>query len=177
MSTGPAPRPDEGTRAAAVLRPVQLLSAAVGMGALMLTAVRVAVDPSAAMPSAASVAVVLLALLVAALLIRRTAYAVPALPPGLPRENAVATSLRVFTSTTTVCTALAEAPVLVAFAVSLALEPQSWLPLLLALPGALALFWLHGWPSARTAARVEAALEAGGARSHLSETLGFGARP
>ncbi|HET7397679.1 MAG TPA: hypothetical protein VFJ94_04065, partial [Intrasporangium sp.] len=167
MSTEPAPSP------ASALRPVQLVSAAVAMGSLMVTAVRIAVDPRAPMPSVPAVGAVLLALLAAAVLIRRVGYAVPALPLGLPRENAVATSLRFFTSTTTVRTALAESPLLVAFAVSFALEPRSWLPLLIALPGSVALFWLHGWPSPRSAAGTEDGLEAEGAESYLSETLGF----
>jgi hypothetical protein len=157
----------------AALRPIQMVSVAVGMGALMLSAVRIVVDPSAPLPSPWAVAVTLVALVGSAVLIRYVGYAVPALPLGLPRENAEATSLRYFTSTTTLRTALAEAPVLVAFACSFAFTPHSWLPLLIALPGGLALFWVHGWPSARTAAAVEAGLEADGAESHLSEALGF----
>ena len=69
--------------------------------------------------------------------------------------------------------AVAEAPVLVAFAVSFLVTPHSWLPLLVALPVRPALFWWHAWPSPRTAAAVEEGLEADGAESHLSETLGF----
>jgi hypothetical protein len=150
-----------------------MVSAMVGVGALMLSAVRVLVDPSAPMPSAAAIGIVLLALVGSAVLIRWVGYSVPALPPGLPRPNAEATSLRYFTSTTTLRTALAEAPVLVAFAVSFAFTPHSWLTLLIGLPGGLALFWLHAWPSPRTAAAVETGLEAEGAESYLSEALGF----
>ena len=157
----------------AALRPIQMVSVAVGMGAPMLSLVRIFVDPSAPLPSPWAVAIVLVSLVGSALLIRHVGYAAPSLPLGLPRENAEATSLRYYTSTTTLRTALAEAPVLVAFACSFAFTPHSWLPLLIALPGGLALFWLHGWPSARTAAAVEAGLEADGAESYLSEALGF----
>ena len=170
MSTPPSPFASS-TNAA--LRPIQMVSVAVGMGALMISAVRIIVDPSAPLPSPWAVAITLVALVGSAALIRYVGYAVPSLPHGLPRENAEATSLRYFTSTTTLRTALAEAPVLVAFACSFAFTPHSWLPLLIALPGGLALFWVHGWPSARTAAAVEAGLEAEGAESHLSEALGF----
>ena len=170
MSTPPSPF---ASSANAALRPIQMVSVAVGMGALMISAVRIIVDPSAPLPSPWAVALTLVALVGSAALIRYVGYAVPALPHGLPRENAEATSLRYFTSTTTLRTALAEAPVLVAFACSFAFTPHSWLPLLIALPGGLALFWVHGWPSARTAAAVEAGLEADGAESHLSEALGF----
>ena len=157
----------------AALRPIQMVSVAVGMGAPMLSLVRVFVDPSAPLPSPWAVAIVLLSLVGSALLIRYVGYAVPSLPLGLPRENAEVTSLRYYTSTTTLRTALAEAPVLVAFACSFVFTPHTWLPLLIALPGGLALFWLHGWPSPRTAAAVEVGLEADGAESYLSEALGF----
>jgi hypothetical protein len=150
-----------------------MVSAMVGVGALMVTAVRILVDPAAPMPSLLSIGVVLLTLVVSAVLVRAVGYSVPSLPVGLPRENAEVTSLRYFTSTTTLRAALAEAPVLVAFAASFAFSPHSWLPLLIALPGALALFWLHAWPSPRTAAATEAALVADGAESWLSEALGF----
>jgi hypothetical protein len=174
MSESPVPSPRPfGSATQAALRPVQMVSAMVGMGALMLSAVRIIVEPAAPMPSALAIAIVLLALVGSALLIRRVGYSVPALPHGLPRENAEATSLRFFTSTTILRTALAEAPVLVAFAVSFAFTPHSWLTLLIALPGGLALFWIHAWPSPRTAAAVEEGLEADGAESYLGESLGF----
>lgn len=150
-----------------------MVSAMVGMGALMLSAVRVIVEPAAPLPSMLAIAVVLVTLVGSALLIRRVGYSVPALPHGLPPENAQAMSLRFYTSTTILRTALAEAPVLVAFAVSFAFTPHSWLTLLIALPGGLALFWVHAWPSPRTAAALEESLEADGAESHLSEVLGF----
>lgn len=159
--------------ATAALRPIQLVCTAVGMGALMITIVRIFVDPAAPLPSVAAIAIVLVALLAAATLITYVGYSVPALPLGLPRENAETTALRFFTSTTILRTALTEAPVLVAFAVSFAFTPHSWLPLAIALPGALTLFWLHAWPSARTAAALERALEVDGAKSYLSEALGF----
>ena len=174
MSESPAPsQQPSGAPDHAALRPIQMVSAMVGMGALMLSAVRILVDPSAPMPSPLAIAIVLVTLVGSALLIRRIGYSVPALPHGLPRENAEATSLRFFTSTTILRTALAEAPVLVAFAVSFAFTPHSWLTLLIALPGGLALFWIHAWPSPRTAASVEEGLEADGAESYLSEVLGF----
>jgi hypothetical protein len=155
------------------LRPVQMVSLMVGTGAVMITIVRIFVDPSAPLPSVPAIAIVLVALVASALLIRLVGYSVPPLPTGVSPEHASAVSLRHFTSTTTLRTAIAETPVLVAFAVSFAFSPHSWLPLLIALPGALALFWLHAWPSPRTAAALEENLEAGGAESHLSETLGF----
>ncbi len=163
----PAERPSP------TLRPIQMLSAIVGMGAVMISAVRIVVDPAAPMPSWGAVAVVVLALVAATVLITYVGYSVPSLPLGLPRENAAATSLKYFTSTTTMRVAIAEAPVLIAFVVTFVFEPHSWLPLLIALPGALALFWVHGWPSARTAAATERGLEADGAESYLSESLGF----
>jgi hypothetical protein len=182
MSESPAPSPPpppspssgpSGSSGLAELRTVQMVSAMVGMGALMLSAVRVIVEPAAPLPSAVAIAVVLITLVGSSLLIRRVGYSAPALPQGLPRENAEATSLRLFTSTTILRTALAEAPVLVAFAVSFTFSPRSWLTLLIALPGGLALFWLHAWPSPRTAAALEESLEADGAESHLAEVLGF----
>ncbi|MCU1539008.1 MAG: hypothetical protein JWP82_3359 [Humibacillus sp.] len=181
MSESPAPPPESRETAGgplrsgghAELRTVQMVSGMVGMGALMLSAVRVIVDPAAPVPSVLAIAIVVVALLGSALLIRRVGYAVPALPQGLPRENAEAMSLRFFTSTTILRTALAETPVLVAFAVSFAFTPHSWLTLLIALPGGLALFWLHAWPSPRTAAALAEALEADGAESHLGEVLGL----
>jgi hypothetical protein len=157
----------------AALRPVQMVAGMVGIGALMLSAVRVLVDPAGSMPSWTAVAVVLVVLVGSAVLVRRFGYTVPALPADLPRENAEATSLRYFTSTTILRTAFAEAPVLVAFAASFAFTPRTWVTLLVALPGGLALFWLHAWPSPRTAAVVERGLEAEGAESYLSEALGF----
>ena len=157
----------------AALRPVQMVAVAVGMGAVMLSIVRILVDPSAPMPSPWAVALVLVTLVGSATLIRYVGYAVPALPLGLPRENAEATSLRYYTSTTTLRAALSEAPVLVAFACSFAFTPHSWLPLVIALPGGLALFYVHAWPSPRNVAAVEAGLEAQGADSHLGEALGF----
>lgn len=157
----------------AALRPIQMISGIVGMGAIMLSAVRILVDPTAPMPSPWAVALVLVTLVGSAMAIRAVGYSVPALPLGLPRENAETTSLRFFTSTTTLRSALSEAPVLVAFAASFAFLPHSWLPLIIALPGGIALFWVHAWPSPRTAAAVEEGLEADGAESYLSESLGF----
>ena len=124
MSTPPGPF---ASPESAALRPIQMVSVAVGMGALMLSAVRILVDPSAPMPSPWAVGIVLATLVASATLIRYVGYAVPALPHGLPRENAETTSLRYFTSTTTLRTALAEAPVLVAFACSFVFTPHSWL--------------------------------------------------
>lgn len=155
------------------LRPIQLVSASVAMGALMITIVRIFVDPSAPLPSALAIAVVVVALVGVAAAITYVGYSVPALPLGLPRENAEATSVRFFASTTVLRTALAEVPVLVAFAVSFAFTPHSWLTLAIALPGSLALFWLHAWPSQRTATATERGLEADGAKSYLSEALGL----
>ena len=174
MSESPAPSPTpSGSPDHSALRPIQMVSVMVGKGALMLSAVRIIVEPSAPMPSPLAIAIVLVALVGSASLIRRIGYTVPALPHGLPRENAETTSLRFFTSTTILRSALAEAPVLVAFAVSFAFNPHSWLTLLIALPGGLALFWIHAWPSPRTAAALEEGLEADGAESYLSEVLGF----
>lgn len=155
------------------LRPVQMVSAMVGIGAVMVTVVRIFVDPSAPMPSLPAIAVVLVALIASAVLIRLVGYSVSPLPAGLSGEQAASASLRSYTSTTTLRTAIAEAPVLIAFAVSFTFQPHSWLPLLIALPGALALWWLHAWPSPRTAAALEQVLEADGTESHLSESLGF----
>lgn len=166
----PPPTPD---RALATLRPLQLLSAAIGIGALMVTAMRVLVDPEPVPPSWPAVAIVLASIVAATALIMLFGYSVPSLPHGLPRENAARTSLRYFGSTTVLRSAIAETPVLVAFAVSFLVAPHSWLPLLVALPVTGALFWWHAWPSPRTAAAIEKGLEAGGAESHLSETLGF----
>lgn len=124
-------------------------------------------------PSWLAVGIVLASIVAATALIMLFGYSVPSLPQGLPRENAARTSLRYFGSTTVLRSAVAETPVLVAFAVSFLVTPRSWLPLLMALPVTVALFWWHAWPSPRTAAAVEKGLEAEGAESHLSETLGF----
>lgn len=159
--------------ATTALRPIQMLCVAVGMGAVMVTGVRIVVDPAAPVPPLWSIAVVLVVLLASAWAIRTWGYAVPSLPTGLPRENVEATSLRYFASTTVLRTALSEAPVLVAFALSLVVDPRTWLPLAIAIPGSAALFWLHAWPSPRTAAAVAEGLEAGGAPSHLGSALGF----
>lgn len=157
----------------AALRPIQMVSAMVGIGSVMITVMRIFVDTAAPLPSLAAIAIVLVALIAAAVLIRLVGYSVPPLPRGVTPEHALAASLRHYTSTTTLRTAIAETPVLVAFAVSFAFQPHTWLPLLIALPGALALWWLHAWPSRRTAAALERVLEADGTPSHLSETLGF----
>ncbi|WP_353356428.1 hypothetical protein [Intrasporangium sp. DVR] len=171
----PAPRPSSPPPdpALAALRPLQLVSVAIGIGALMITAMRILVDPEPVPPSWLAVAIVLAAVVAATVLITLVGYAVPSLPQGLPRENAARTSLRYFGSTTVLRSAIAETPVLVAFAVSFLVTPRSWLPLLVALPVTAALYWWHAWPSPRTAAAVEKGLEAAGAESHLSETLGF----
>ncbi|MDV3222713.1 hypothetical protein [Intrasporangium sp.] len=168
----PAPRRPP-TPDIAALRPLQLVSAAIGIGALMVTAMRVLVDPEPVPPSWLAVGIVLASIVGATALIMLFGYSVPSLPQGLPRENAARTSLRYFGSTTILRSAIAETPVLVAFAVSFLVTPHSWLPLLMALPVTVALFWWHAWPSPRTAAAVERGLEAEGAESHLSETLGF----
>ena len=170
MSQSPTPftSPEQ-----AALRPIQMVSGIIGGGALMISVARILVDPSAPMPSPWAIALVLLTLVGSAVLIRAVGYSVPALPHGLPRENAEATSLRYFASTTTLRSALAEAPVLVAFAASFAFAPHSWLPLVIALPGGVALFWVHAWPSPRTAAGVQEGLEEDGAESYLGEALGF----
>jgi len=173
-SPDPAPpTPDSGV---VHLRPIQLTSAAIGIGFLMITSMRVLVDPEPTPPSWAAMAVVLASIVVATALITVFGYSVPSLPQGLPRENAAHTSLRYFGQTTVLRSALAEIPVLVAFAVSFLFTPRSWLPLLVALPVTLALFWWHAWPTPRTAAAVEKGLEEDGAESHLSETLGFVAK-
>ncbi|WP_353511004.1 hypothetical protein [Intrasporangium sp.] len=173
----PSPTPDDAPAALAALRPLQLLSAAIGMGALMLTATRILVDlpvhTEPVPPSWLAVSIVLASVVVATGVIVVFGYSVPSLPTGLPRENAARTSLHYFGSTTVLRSAVAELPVLVAFAVSFLATPHSWLPLLVALPVSAALFWWHAWPSPRTAAAVEKGLEAEGAESHLSETLGF----
>ncbi len=171
--TSSDPTPSTSGSALAALRPLQLVTAAIGSGALMITATRVLVDPSPKPPSALAVVIVVASIVAATVLITVVGYAVPSLPHGLPRENAATTSVRYFGSTTVLRAAVAEAPVLVAFAVSFLVTPHSWLPLLVALPVTAALFWWHAWPSPRTAAAVEKGLEAEGAESHLSETLGF----
>ena len=171
-----SPSPDRASAALAALRPLQLLSAAIGMGALMITATRILLDPEPVPPSWLAVGIVLASVVAATAVIVVFGYSVPALPTGLPRENAARTSLHYFGSTTVLRSAVAETPVLVAFAVSFLVEPRSWLPLLVALPVTAALFWWHAWPSPRTAAAVEKGLEAEGAESYLSETLGFRAR-
>ncbi|WP_148236507.1 hypothetical protein [Intrasporangium calvum] len=168
--SAPRPSPDH---ALAALRPLQLVSAAIGIGAVMLTAMRILVDLDPVPPSWLAVGLVLAAVVLATAAITLFGYAVPSLPRGLPRENAARTSLRYFGSTTVLRSAIAETPVLVAFAVSFVVTPHSWLPLLIALPVTGALFWWHAWPSPRTAAAVAKGLEAEGAESHLSETLGF----
>ncbi|HEY9496154.1 MAG TPA: hypothetical protein VIR15_14960 [Intrasporangium sp.] len=178
-SPRPSPTPDDNAVAAGLgaLRPLQLLSAAIGMGALMLSATRILVDlpvnPEPVPPSWMAVGIVLASVVAATGVIVVFGYSVPSLPMGLPRENAARTSLHYFGSTTVLRSAVAEMPVLVAFAVSFLVTPHSWLPLLVALPVSAALFWWHAWPSPRTAAAVEKGLEAEGAESFLSETLGF----
>lgn len=158
--------------AVARLRPLQLLTVTIGGGTVMFTGARIVLDPQVRTPSLVSVVLVLAALVLAALAIRVFGYAVPSLPTGLPRANAFETSLRYFASTTVLRAALSEGPFFVAFFLSL-LEPRSWPLLLLVLPGVGALFWIHAWPSARTAAAVEAGLERDGAQSFLRETLGL----
>ncbi|MDN5791108.1 MAG: hypothetical protein L0H25_09610, partial [Micrococcales bacterium] len=117
-----SPAPD----AVARLRPMQLLTLTIGAGTVMFTGARVVVETQVRTPPALFIVVVLVALLGAAAAIRLFGYSVPALPTGLPRENAVETSLRYFASTTVLRAALSEAPFFVAFFLSL-LEPCSWL--------------------------------------------------
>lgn len=163
-----SPVPDHVAR----LRPLQLLTLTIGAGTVMFTATRVFIEPQVNTPPVLFVLIVLAALIGAAVAIRAYGYAVPALPTGLPRENAVETSLRYFASTTVLRTTLSEVPFFVAFFLSL-LEPRSWLLVLVALPGVVALFWIHAWPSARTAAAIEDGLEREGAQSFLREALGL----
>jgi hypothetical protein len=154
------------------LRPLQLLTGTIGIGAVLVVLARVFIDPAAPMPSLWQIGVVALALFGAAVLLRQVGYAVPSLPRGLPEENAAETSVRYFSSTTVLRAAICEAPVFVGLFVSV-LTPHTWLPLALALPGSVALFWVHAWPSARTVAAVAEGLERDGARSHLAEALGL----
>jgi hypothetical protein len=154
------------------LRPLQLLTGTIGAGAVLVALARIFMDPSAPMPSLWQVGAVALALLGAAVLLRQVGYAVPSLPTGLPEENAAETSIRYFSSTTVLRAAICEAPLFVGLLVSV-LTPHTWLPLALALPGSVALFWVHAWPSERTASAVEEGLERDGAKSHLAETLGL----
>ena len=166
MSSSPAPA------AAARLRPLQLLTGTIGTGAVFVVLARVFIDTAAPMPSLWQVGIVAVALLGSAVLLRQVGYAVPSLPHGLPEENAAETSVRYFSSTTVLRAAICEAPVFVGLFVSV-LAPHTWLPLALALPGSVALFWVHAWPSPRTVAAVAAGLERDGARSHLGEALGI----
>lgn len=169
MSDLPAPLGDR-------LRMLQLLTGTIAGGAVLVALARVFIDPAAPWPTWWQLAVVVLALLGSAVLLRQVGYAVPALPEGLPHENAAETSVRYFSSTTVLRAALCEAPVFIALFVSV-LPPRSWLPLVLAVPGAVALFWTHAWPSERTATAVAEGLEREGAQSHLAEALGLrGAR-
>src|SRR3954464_6761099 len=124
IPSGPFASPES-----AALRPIQMVSVAVGMGALMLSAVRILVAPSAPMPSPWAVALVLATLVGSAVLIRYVGYAVPALPHRLGRVNREARSRRDFPSTPTLRPALGDAPGLGAFACSWAFTPRSWLPL------------------------------------------------
>ncbi|MDN5797623.1 MAG: hypothetical protein L0H79_18010 [Intrasporangium sp.] len=165
MSALPAPLDDR-------LRMLQLLAATIAGGALLVAVARVLVDTAAPWPSWWQLALVVLALLGSALLIRQVGYAVPALPDGLPDEHAAATSVRYFSSTTVLRAAICEVPIFVALFVSI-LPPRTWLPLVLAVPGAAALFWTHAWPSERTVTAVAEGLERAGARSHLAEALGL----
>ena len=160
------------SEAVAKLRPLQLLTVVIGAGTLMCAGARILIEPQVRTPSLLAVGVVLVALLGAAWAIRAYGYNVPSLPLGLPRTNAFETSLRYFASTTVLRASLAEAPFFVALFLSV-FEPRSWLLLVVALPGVLTLFWLHAWPSARTAVAVEAGLEREGAESYLHETLGL----
>jgi hypothetical protein len=169
MSDLPAPLGDR-------LRMLQLLTGTIAGGAVLVALARVFIDPAAPWPTWWQLALVVLALLGSAVLLRQVGYAVPALPDGLPQENAAETSVRYFSSTTVLRAALCEAPVFIALFVSV-LPPRSWLPLVLAVPGAVALFWTHAWPSERTATAVAEGLEREGAQSHLVEALGLrGAR-
>lgn len=166
-AAGDAPPPEE------LLRPLKFVCVAVISGAVMMTVVRAFVDPEPVLPSMTAIVVTLACVALATAGITVAGYSAPALPLGLTQEQAWRTSMRYFASTTIARAALSEAPVVVAFVLSFAVEPRSWLLLLVALPAALGLFWWHVWPSARTAAAVEVGLESEGADSHLSETLGF----
>lgn len=169
MPATPAPLGDR-------LRMLQLLTGTIAGGAVLVAVARVFIDPEAPWPAWWQLAIVIMTLLGSALLLRTVGYAVPALPQGLPRENATETSMRYFSSTTVLRAAICETPVFVALFVSV-LPPRSWLPLILAVPGAAALFWTHAWPSERTATAVAEGLERDGAASHLVEALGLqGAR-
>lgn len=168
MTSGPTPS------TTTHLRPLQMLTGIIFGGSVMICAARVVIDASAPMPSWWAVGLVVVALFGAAYAINVVGYSVPALPHGLPRENAEGTALRLFSQTTVLRATLAEIPVVVAFFTSFAFSPHSWLTIAVALPGSAALFALHAWPSLRTAERVQEGLEADGARSHLAEALGIG---
>lgn len=165
MSAMPAPLGDR-------LRMLQLLTGTIGGGAVLVALARVFIDTAAPWPAWWQLGLVVVALLGSAVLIRQVGYAVPALPRGLPEENAAETSMRYFSSTTVLRAAICETPVFIALFVSV-LPPRSWLPLVLAVPGAAALFWTHAWPSARTATAIAEGLEREGAPSHLPEALGL----
>ena len=138
----------------AALRPIQMVSAMVGMGALMLSgragdrrARRDAVRPGHRHRARG-------ARRVGACSSAGSATSVPALPHGPAAGERRGDEPALLHLDDDLRTALAEAPVLVAFAVSFAFTPHSWLTLLIALPGGLALFWVHAWPSPRTAAAL-----------------------
>ncbi len=165
MSATPAPLGDR-------LRMLQLLTGTIGGGAVLVALARIFIDTDAPWPAWWQLAIVVLVLLGAAVLLRQVGYAVPALPHGLSRDDAAETSMRYFSSTTVLRAAICEAPVFVALFVSV-MAPRSWLLLVLAVPGAAALFFTHAWPSERTASAVAEGLERDGAPSHLVEALGL----
>lgn len=151
------------------LRALKFVVGALAGGPVAISIVRVFVEPEVNYPSVWAIVIVAVALVGAAAALRFTGYNLPSLPTGLPVANAAATSVREFSSSTILRAAICEVPMIVAVLVSFALPPRSWLPLLLALPGSLLLFWLHAWPGTRTVAACEHALERDGAKSYLAE--------
>lgn len=187
MSSSPAPDPSRDSSLPGdtngvpdkrdELRALKFVVGALAAGPVMVGIVRVFVEPEVVSPSALAVIVAVVALLGAALAVRYIGYNLPALPGGLPVANAATTSVREFSSSTILRAAICEVPMIIAVLISFALPPRSWLPLLVALPGSLLLFWLHAWPSPRTVAASEEALERDGAKSYLGEAFGMPSGP
>ncbi len=97
-------------------------------------------------------------------------YRAPAIEPGTSAEQAGRESLQRFQTMLVLRFAMTEAPLLVALALSFALDHGPWPYLVAVVPGALSLAF-HTWPGRRTVGRTRAALESRGARSYLDEAL------
>lgn len=96
-------------------------------------------------------------------------YKVPAVEPGAGQDRTRPGVLAAFQAALFLRFALCEAVGILGLVV--AFVQRSWWAYVIAAVYALALVWWHCWPSDRLVAKVEAAFDRSGGRSHLADAL------